>query len=140
MDATFATTNVLLGVMAAASLLEILVFASIALAAWRIYTQAMVVVTQAQQQVEPVIARLNEVVARLDGAAADVKDITARAATGAARVDAAVGAALAVASLGAGGATASLARRALHLVGLARGARAAYKSFTTRGTRSRKEA
>lgn len=93
------TTNLLLGVLAAVSVLEAVVLAGVAIAAWKVYGRSVSALAEAQRQIAPLAARVNDLADKIDGIAADVKDVTA------------------------------VARKAAHLYGIARGVRAAYRAF-----------
>jgi hypothetical protein len=129
-DSSLGTTNLLIGIMAAASVLQAVVLTGVAVAAWKLYVRSLEAVADARQQIEPVVARTSELAQRLDGIADDVKSITSRVASAAAWTESTVGTVAAVVGYGAGGATASVARKTLGVYGIARGLRAAYRSFT----------
>jgi hypothetical protein len=79
------TTNLLLGIMAAVSVLEGLLLIGAGIMGYRLYTQVMRTVREIEErQVAPLVARLN------DSILIDVKDVTARVTTRTERVDAAI--------------------------------------------------
>jgi hypothetical protein len=85
------TTNLLLGIMAAVSVLEGLLLIGAGIMGYRLYTQAMRTVREIEErQVAPVVARLNALMTRVDSILIDVKDVTARVTTRTERVDAAI--------------------------------------------------
>jgi hypothetical protein len=129
-DSSLGTTNLLIGIMAAVSVLQAVLFTGVVVAAWRLYVKSFEALAGARQQIEPVVARVNEFAERLDGIADDLKSVTSRVASAAALAESAVGTVAEVVSYGAGGATASVARKTLRIYGIARGLRAAYRSFT----------
>jgi hypothetical protein len=96
------TTNVFVGVLAVVSVLEALLLAVFALAAWKIYGRSLAAIADARQRLEPLAARVNELAGKVEAIADDVKDVT------------------------------SVARRTVHLYGIGRGVRAAYQSFVRR--------
>ena len=98
-DSSLGTTNLLLGVLAAVSVLEALVLAGVGIAAWKVYGQSVSALSDARQQIAPLAARVNDLANKVDTIADDIKDVT------------------------------SVARKAAHLYGIARGVRAAYRAF-----------
>ena len=73
------TTNLLLGIMAAVSVLEVLVFIGVGVMAYRLYGQAMRTVRDIEaRQITPLVARVDALMTRVDAILADVKDVTAR--------------------------------------------------------------
>ena len=113
-DSSLGTTNLLIGIIAAASVLQAVVLTGVAVAAWKLYARSREALDGAREQFDPVVARANELAGRLDGIADDVKSITSRVAAAAERAELA----------------ASIARKTLGVYGIARGLRAAYRSFT----------
>jgi hypothetical protein len=135
-DQALGTTNLMLAIIAAVSVLEAVVLMGVVVAAWRAYTRSMELVARAHQQMSPLVDRVNGLADRIEGVAADVKDITARVATNTARAEAAVNAGVALVSYGIGGASASVGRNALRLYSVVRGVRAAFRSLAARDTDS----
>jgi len=133
-DSSLGTTNLLLGIMAAVSVLQAVVLIGVAVAAWRVYVRSLESLAAARRQIEPVVARVSELAERVDGIADDVKNVTARVASATARAESAVETAAAVVGYGLGGATSAMTRKTLRLYGIARGLRAAYRSFARRET------
>jgi hypothetical protein len=133
-DSSLGTTNLLLGIMAAVSVLQAIVLAGVAVAAWKVYVRSLEGLTAARRQIEPVVARVSELAERVEGIADDVKNVTSRVALATARAESAVDTAATVVGYGVGGATATVARRTLRIYGIARGLRAAYRSFVRRDT------
>jgi hypothetical protein len=85
------TTNLLLGIMAAVSVLEALLFIGIGVMAYRLYGQAMRTVRDIEaRQITPLVARVDALMTRVDAILADVKDVTARVSDRTERVDAAI--------------------------------------------------
>jgi hypothetical protein len=85
------TTNLLLGIMAAVSVLEGLLLIGAGIMGYRLYTQVMRTVREIEErQVAPLVARLNALMTRVDSILIDVKDVTARVTTRTERVDAAI--------------------------------------------------
>ena len=85
------TTNLLLGIMAAVSVLEALLLIGAGFVAYRLYTTAMQTVRGIEErQVAPLVAKVNGLMARVDSILIDVKDVTARVTTRTERVDTAI--------------------------------------------------
>lgn len=85
------TTNLLLGIMAAVSVLEALVLVGIGVVAYRLYSQTMTTVRELEaRQIAPLVARVNALMTRVDTILGDVKEVTARVSDRTERVDAAI--------------------------------------------------
>jgi hypothetical protein len=85
------TTNVLLGIMAAVSVLEALVVLGVGVMAYRLYSQTMTTVRELEaRQIAPLVARVNALMTRVDTILGDVKEVTARVSDRTERVDAAI--------------------------------------------------
>ena len=85
------TTNLLLGIMAAVSVLEALLLIGAGFMAYRLYTTAMQTVREIEQrQVAPLVTKVNALMARVDSILLDVKGVTARVTTGTERVSSGV--------------------------------------------------
>ncbi len=79
MAGDFATTNLLLGIMAAVSVLEALVLIGIGVAGFLVYRRVMDLVTHLEQrQVAPAMARVNAILDDVKGVSATVKAETER--------------------------------------------------------------
>jgi len=73
------TTNLLLGIMAAVSVLEALVVLGVGVMAYRLYSQTMTTVRELEaRQIAPLVARVNALMTRVDTILGDVKEVTAR--------------------------------------------------------------
>ena len=71
------TAILLLGIMAAVSVLEALLLIGAGVMAYRLYANAMETVRGIEErQVAPLVARLNALTMRVDSILADVKDVT----------------------------------------------------------------
>ena len=81
------TTNILLGIMAAVSVVQTLVLIAVVVLALRLYRQTLQTV---QRQVAPLAANVAALVGTVDGILADVKDVTARVTRQTERVDTAI--------------------------------------------------
>ncbi len=85
------TTNLLLGVMAAVSVLEAILLIGVGVMAYRLYTQAMRTVREIEErQLAPLVARVNVLMSRVDAILLDVKEVTSRVTDRTERVDAAI--------------------------------------------------
>jgi hypothetical protein len=85
------TTNLLLGIMAAVSVLEALLLIGAGIVAYRLYAQAMRAISEIEQrQVAPLVAKVTVLMDKVDGILVDVKDVTARVTKQSERVDSAI--------------------------------------------------
>lgn len=85
------TTNLLLGIMAAVSVLEALLLVVVAVLGYRLYTQTLRTVRDLEQrQIAPLVANVAALMARVDAILTDVKDMTGRVTRRAERVDSAI--------------------------------------------------
>src|SRR5262249_42215350 len=85
------TTNLLLGIMAAVSVLEALLLIGTGVVGYRLYAQAMRAIREIEdRQGAPLVGRVNTLKTRGDAILLDVKDVTARVTTRTERVDAAI--------------------------------------------------
>ena len=85
------TTNLLLGIMAAVSVLEALLLIAVGIFAYRLYAQAMQAVREVEQrQVAPLVAKVNVLMEKVDGILGDVKEVTTRVTKQTERVDLAI--------------------------------------------------
>ena len=85
------TTNLLLGIMAAVSVLEALLLVAVGVMAYRLYSRAMETVKEIEQrQVAPLVARVHVLMEKVDSVLGDVKEVTARVTKQTERVDSAI--------------------------------------------------
>jgi hypothetical protein len=85
------TTNLLLGIMAAVSVLEAILLIGVGVMAYRLYGRAMRTLREIEQrQVAPLVARVNALMTRADAILGDLRDVTARVSTRTERVDSAI--------------------------------------------------
>src|SRR5262245_1926860 len=90
-DGNLNTTNLLLAIMAAVSVLEGLVIIGIGVMAYRAYSTAMKTVRYIEErQIAPLTARVHALMSTVDGVLADVKGITSRVGAQTERVDSAI--------------------------------------------------
>ena len=120
------TTNLLLGIMAAVSILEALVLIGVGVMAYRLYTQATQTIREIEaRQVAPLVTRVNALMERVDGILVDVKDVTTRVSDRTERVDAAIR-----------NTTSSVSSRVNRVLTLVHTARAAVDGFFHNGRRA----
>ena len=120
------TTNLLLGIMAAVSVLEALVLIGVGVMAYRLYTQAMQTVREIDtRRVAPLVTRVNAMMDRVDGILGDVKEVTTRVSDRTERVDAAIR-----------NTTSSVSSRVNRVLTLVHTARAAVDGFFHHGRRA----
>ena len=120
------TTNLLLGIMAAVSVLEALVLIGVGVMAYRLYTHAMQTIREIEaRQVAPLVVRVNILMDRLEGILGDVKDVTTRVSDRTERVDAAIRST-----------TSSVSSRVNRVLTLVHTARAAVDGFFHNGRRA----
>ena len=120
------TTNLLLCIMAAVSVLEALLLIGVGVMAYRLYSQTMRSVRDIEaRQVAPLVARVNALMLRVDAILVDVKDVTARVTNRTARVDAAIRST-----------TSSVSSRVNRVLTLVHTARAAVDGFFRHGRRA----
>jgi hypothetical protein len=85
------TTNLLLGIMAAVSLLEGLLLVGAGIIAFRLYRQAMQAIRDVEQrQVAPLVAKVTVLMEKVDGILVDVKEVTSLVTRRTERVDSAI--------------------------------------------------
>lgn len=119
MESNLATTNLLLGIMAAVSVLETLLFIGIGIAGMLVYRRVMDLITNLEQrQVAPAMARVNAI---LD----DVKDVSAKVKAETERVDTAIHSTIGRLDDTADRVKSNVRAKTSHLVGIVRGLRVA---------------
>ena len=123
------TTNALLTTLVVISVLEALALAVVVVGMMRLYRQMLAALHEMRHELRPLAERAHNLATSIERIAADVSATTARAASGAAAVGAAFQTAVGVAQLARGSAARSVVARALPLLGLAKGLRAAYRTF-----------
>lgn len=85
------TTNLLLGIMAAVSMLEALLLVGVGYMAYRLYTQTLRTVQEIEaRQIAPLVARVNALMTRVESILGDVKEVTGRVSNRTERVDSAI--------------------------------------------------
>src|SRR5919198_399843 len=119
------TTNLLLSIMAAVSVLEALVLIGVGVMAYRLYSQTMTTVRELEaRQIAPLVARVNALMTRVDAILGDVKEVTSRVSDRTERVDAAIRST-----------TSTVSARVHRVLTLVHSARAAVDSFLQRRRR-----
>jgi hypothetical protein len=90
-EANLDTTNLLLGIMAAVSVLEALLLVAVGFMAWKLYSQAMETVREIEQrQIAPLRARVETLMGTVDGILIDVKRVTTSVGAQTERVNSAI--------------------------------------------------
>ena len=85
------TTNLLLGIMAAVSVLEAILLIGIGVMAYRLYSRTLQTVRELEaRQVAPLAARLNALMTRVDAILVNVSEVTTRVSSRTERVDSAI--------------------------------------------------
>jgi hypothetical protein len=85
------TTNLILGILAAVSVVEVALLIGFSVAAYRLYTEAMRAIREIEgRQIAPLVAKVNALMLRVDQILVDVNNITARVTSRTERVDAAI--------------------------------------------------
>ena len=85
------TTNLLLGIMAAVSVLQALLLVAVGVMAYRFYAEAMRTVRDVEaRHIAPLVAKVNGLMVRVDAILLDVKDVTSVVTNRTERVDAAI--------------------------------------------------
>lgn len=85
------TTNILLGIMAAVSVLQAFVVIGVAVFAFRLYRRAMRTIEGIEERhIVPIKLQISALIARIDGIAGDVKAVSGRVSRQTERVDLAI--------------------------------------------------
>jgi hypothetical protein len=135
------TTNLLLGIMAAVSVLEAILLLGVGVMAYRLYTQAMRAVHEIEErQIAPLVAKVNALMIRVDAILLDVKEVTSRVTHRTERVDAAIRHTMERVDETAGRVRSSVSARVNRVLTLVHTARAAVDSFFHNGRRPSGEA
>jgi methyl-accepting chemotaxis protein len=131
------TTNLLLGIMAAVSVLEVLLLIGVGIMAYRLYSQTMQTVREIEaRQIAPLVARVNTLMTRVDAILADVKDVTARVSDRTERVDTAIRTTMNRVDETAGRVRSTVSSRVNRVLTLVHTARAAVDGFFHHGRRA----
>ena len=126
LDGNLDTTNLLLGIMAAVSVLEALLLLAVGFMAWRLYGQALQTVREIEQrQIAPLREKVDGLMVTVDGILADVKTITSRVGEQTERVNSAISTTIDRVDETADRVKHSVGFRVQRVVGLVHGVRAA---------------
>jgi sensor histidine kinase regulating citrate/malate metabolism len=129
------TTHLLLGILAAVSVVEVVLLVGIGVMVWRLYAHARRTIHEVEQrQIAPLAARANALMTSVDDVLTDVKGITSRVAQQAERLDSAIRTTVDHADETAGRVRRAVAARANRVIGVMRGVRVACDTFFTRRT------
>jgi hypothetical protein len=130
------TTNLLLGIMAAVSVLEAIVLVAVAVMALKLYRQTLETVRELEQrQVAPLVAKVHTLIGTVDGILIDVKGITSRLNQQTERVNSAISTTMDRVDETADRVKSSLAYRVQRVANVVQGVRAVLGSFLNGGTR-----
>lgn len=125
-DGNLDTTNLLLGIMAAVSVLEALLLVAVGIMAWRLYAQTMRTVKELEQrQIAPLMTKVNGLMVTVDGILHDVKGVTTRVTHQTERVDTAIRTTIDRVDETADRVRVSVSGRLHRMIGLVQGVRAA---------------
>jgi hypothetical protein len=140
-EASLDTTNLLLGIMAAVSVLQLLLLAAVGIMAYKAYARAMQAIRDIERlHIAPLVSRANAAMATVEGVVADVKGITSRIGAHAERVDSAMRSTIHRIDETTGRVRGSVASRVNRVMGVVSGVRVAVESlFNARGRRSARE-
>lgn len=131
------TTNLLLAIMAAVSVLQGLLLIGAGIFAFRIYRQVMQTIRDVEErQVAPLVARVQTLIGTVDHILGDVKTVTGAVTRQTERVDAAIDQTIHRVDETAGRVRASVGTRIGHLIGLVHSARAVIESVMHRPARA----
>jgi uncharacterized protein YoxC len=124
------TTNLLLGIMAAVSVLEALVLIAVGVMALKLYRETLKTVQEIEQrQIAPLAAKVHTLMGTVDGILVDVKGITARFNQQTERVNSAISTTIDRVDETADRVKTSLAYRVQRVAGIVQGVRAALGGF-----------
>ena len=130
------TTNLLLGIMAAVSVLEALLLVGVGIMAWKLYQQTMETVRDIERrQVAPLAAKVHALMGTVDGILVDVKGITSRLNQQSERVNSAISTTIDRVDETADRVKTSLAYRVQRVANLVQSVRAAVGTFFNGHTR-----
>lgn len=124
MQGNLETTNLLLGIMAAVSVLEGLLLIALGVMAYKVYRSSMQMVREVEQrQIAPLVTQVHTLMAKVDGILVDVKGITARVEMQSERVDSAIRTTIDRVDETAGRVRSTLASRVQRVMGIVSGVR-----------------
>lgn len=129
-DGNLDTTNLLLGIMAAVSVLQALVLIGAGVLGWRLYQQTMQTVRELEErQVAPLMVKVSALMGTVDAILVDVRHITSRVGEQTERVNSAITTTIDRVDETADRVKSSVAQRVQRMVGLVQGVRAAFSSL-----------
>jgi hypothetical protein len=135
-DGNLNTTNVLLGIMAAVSVLEAIALVVAGIMGWKLYAQAMQTIREVEErQVAPLVAKVNTLMTTVDGILVDVKGITSRVEQQTERVNSAISTTIDRVDETADRVKNSLAYRVQRMVNVVNGVRAVFGTLFNGQTR-----
>jgi hypothetical protein len=121
-EGTLRTTNLLLEIMAAVSVLQAVVLVVVGILAFRMYRKAMQAIHDIEQrQIAPLRTQLSGLITRVDAIVDDVRDVTGRVTRQTERVDSAINHTLHRVDATVWRVRESIGPRMWRLIGLARG-------------------
>jgi hypothetical protein len=131
------TTNLLLGIMAAVSVLEALLLIAVGVMGWKLYRQVMQTVLDIEQrQVAPLRAKVETLMGTVDGILVDVKRVTTSVGAQTERVNSAISTTIDRVDETADRVKHSVSYRVGRVLGVVQGARAAVGSLFNGHTRT----
>jgi hypothetical protein len=131
------TTNLLLGIMAAVSVLQALLLVAVGVMAWKLYGRTLDVVRGIEErQVAPLMSRVHGMMGTVDTILVDVKGITSRVGAQTHRVDSAISSTIDRVDETAGRVRHTVADRVTRVLGLVNGVRAAVAHVFNGNTRA----
>jgi hypothetical protein len=136
-EANLNTTNLLLGIMAAVSVLEALLLIAAGVLGWKLYSRTMQTVQEIEErQIAPLRARVETLMGKVDGILIDVKRVTASVGTQTERVNSAISTTIDRVDETAYRVRHSVSSRVGRVLGLVQGARAAVGNLFNGHTRT----
>jgi hypothetical protein len=136
-EANLDTTNLLLGIMAAVSVLEALLLVAAGVMGWKLYRQTMQTVLEIEErQIAPLRARVETLMGRVDGILGDVKRVTTSVGAQTERVNSAISTTIDRVDETADRVRHSVSYRVGRVLGVVQGARAAVGSLFNGHTRT----
>jgi len=135
MDGTLSTTNGLLAILAAVAVLEIIALIAASVVGWIIFRDLRFLLQELRQQVPRLADRMDGIAAHVSEVLVDVKDVSARTAATAERMQHGFDTVGDAASIAVSSAQMFLGRKASIAASVARGLGAAYRVFMQRRSR-----
>lgn len=137
MEGNLDTTNLLLGIMAAVSVLQAVVLVGLGVFGFRLYRQTLQAIQDIEQRhVVPLAAQVSLLISRVDAVVGDVKEVTSRLTRQTERVDSAIDHTIHRVDETAGRVRDSIGVRMYQLMGLVHGITTAVQGLFTGRRRS----